>query len=241
MLCNCRLHRFFKIANALTLLVFVFSGYAFEANAARITPSGKVSVYRVEKLVDELSAEAPLPFDSLLVCSGECWVRMDSFYMAASDQSAFYVEAPPLDKQIVFVKGFYYFSLTDVSKQWVFKTPIEDVTVQQGHFQNEAPGGRLDGYIFVKDETIEIGVLEGGTLVVASSHGEYALEPGKQITVAKVGPQSEMVEAVSAEDDGVRRRTIVIWGLVGAGIIAGAAALSGGGSDSPPPASPSSP
>lgn len=242
MLRNCRMHRFFKTANALTLIVFVFAGYALAADTARITPSGKVSVYRAEKLVDELSAGAPLPTESLLVCSGECWVRMDSLYIAASDQSAFYVKAPPLDKQIVFVKGFYYFSLTELSEQWVFKTPIEDVAVQQVHFQNEASSGRLDGYIFVKDETIEIGVLEGGTLVVSSSHGEHALQPGKQITVAKVGPQSEMVERVSTDDEDVRPRTIIIWGLVGAGVIAGAAALAGGGgSDSPPPASPSSP
>jgi hypothetical protein len=235
------MHRFFKIANALTLMVFVFSGYAFAADAARITPSGKVSVYRAEKLVDELSAEAPLPFESLLVCSGECWVHMDSLYIAASDQSTFYVKASPIDKQIVLVKGFYYFSLTELSKQWVFKTPIEDVTMQRVLFPNDTSSGRLDGYIFVKDETIEIGVLEGGTLIVASSHGEHALEPGKQITVAKVGPQSEMVERVSADDEDVRPRTIVIWGLVGAGIIAGAAALGGGSGDNPPPASPSSP
>ena len=240
MLCNCRMHRFFKIASVFVVIGFVFTGYALAVDTARIVPTGKVSVYRAQKKVDELSAEAPLPFDSLLLCSGECLVRMDSLYIVASDQSSFHATSPPQDNLIAFVKGFFYFSLTALSRQWVFKTPIEDFTIQQVLFQTAASGGRLDAYILVKDETTEIGVLQGGSLVITSSHGEHVVRPGNQITIAKVGPQPEMVEAAT-DEKGVRPRTIVIWGLVGAAAIAGAAALAGGGGDNPPPASPSSP
>jgi len=241
MLSGCRIHRFFRIASVFTVMVFAFSGYALAVDTARIVPTGKVSVYRAKKKVDELSAEAPLPFDSLLLCSGECLVRMDSLYIVASDQSTFHVISPPRDNLVAFVKGFFYFSLTELSRQWVFKTPIEDFTIQQVLFQTAASGGRLDAYIFVKDETTEIGVLQGGSLVITSSHGEHVVRPGSQITIAKAGPQPEMVEAAATDEEGVRPRTIVIWGLVGAAAIAGAAALAGGGGDNPPPASPSSP
>lgn len=241
---NCRMHAWSRFAIVATVTAFAISGYALAADTARIDPRGKVSVYRVDKKVDELSAEAPLPYDLLLKTIQQCAVRMNALYFIAADKSAFSVTAPPQDNLIEFVNGNFYFSLTELPRQLVIKTPIEDVTVQQVLFQAAATGGKLDGYIFVEGDTTEIGVLEGGSLVLTSSHGEHVLPPGNRIIIAQAGGHPEMADGVNpGEDDDDNIKTIVIGGAVGAAAIAATvyALSSDDDDDNPPQVSPSSP
>jgi hypothetical protein len=244
MMIDWRKQGFFKIAAGFAVTVFVLTGYAFAADTARIAPSGKVAVYQADKKIDELRAEAPLPYDSLLTCDGQCQVHLNSMYLVATPETAFRVGPPPRDNLIAFLSGKFYFSLHDLPRQLVFKTPIDDFTVQRVVFQTAASGGRLDGYIFVQADRTEIGVLQGGSLVVSSSQGEHLVRSGNQITLAQAGgEQQETNRGTAGAVEGASNNTkILVGGLVGAAAIAGSIALiSNGGSDGPPPASPNSP
>jgi len=243
MLRNVRMYELVTVGIASFLMIFLFSGLAIAADNARIDPGTKVSVYRIDKKVDELKAEAPLPYDSLLECTDRCRVRMNSLYFVSSDRSSFSVSAPPQDNLIRFLQGDFYFSLTALPRQLLIQTPIEDLTVQQVIFQAAASGGRLDGYLFVKGDTTEIGVLEGGSLVVSSSHGEHVVQPGSRITIAQAGAHPEISEGAEVSQGGASTTTIVVGGVVGAAAIAGAVVLiaDDDDDDDPSPASPSSP
>lgn len=222
MLSHCRVFRSFSFCIGFTAIIFAFSALAIAADTARIEPTGKVSMYRADKKVDELSAAAPLPYDVLLKCVEQCGVRMGSLYFVASDQSSFSIGAPPQDNLIQFVNGNFYFSLTELPRRLVIKTPVEDFTVQQVLLQTAAIGSKLDGYIFVKGDSTEIGVLDGGSLVVSSSHGEHVVRAGNQITIAQADMHPEMEDGAATIESGDNTRNIIIGGAVGAAAIAAA-------------------
>lgn len=237
-ICTRRLH---NAAVILTALVFALSGIAVAADTGRIIPTGKVSVYHQDNKVDELRNEAPLPYDSLLVCQSKCAVRNGTLFFAAGDGASFSVSAPPQNNLVQFLEGKFYFSITDLPAPLVIKTPLEDITVQQVIFNAAAAGSKLDGYLFVEPGSVEIGVLEGGSMIISTSQLEQTIATGKKITIAQ-NDDSEPVAAATggegAAQAGISKKTMIIGGAIGAAAIIAVAALAGGGGgggdDSPP-------
>ena len=245
-----RYRRFEFLLITVGFLVCALSGVASGEYPARIKPTGKVIVFQPDNSVIELSAEAPLPYDALLECHGKCNVKMEDLYLAVSDKSSFSVCAPPRNNLIQFLKGDFYFSISALPRPIVIKTPTDDITIQQVVLKTAGTGGLLTGYILVKPEVTEIGVVRGGSMVVSTSQGEHFIDAGNQITVARTEIGEDAL-AKTGEDapaktgkkgtPGTRTRTIVTAGVVGAGVIAAYFLLSDDDKDDPLPASPSSP
>ena len=74
-------------------LVFSFAiiGFSTHANAARIIPSGKVSIIQNGKIVGEFSKEIPLPEGSHLLCEAKCTVIMDDLHAIIEPDTIFSV------------------------------------------------------------------------------------------------------------------------------------------------------
>jgi hypothetical protein len=239
--------KFFKIGSILIVFVFSAVGTASAIDQARIIPTKKVSIYRADKLIDELRAEAPLPYNDLLVCEGKCTVKMDNLLMATPGGASFSITAPPLNNTMEFVKGDIYFSISELKKPLVIKTPTEDITIQQLMLKTAAGDQMLMGYFSVTPTATEIAVIEGGSMIVSTSHGEQHIDSGKKlILAAKTAPAS--AGAPVADKSTGAWTSGQIWGavLASAGVI-GAALLWGGSSSSsdspttPPSGSPSTP
>jgi len=242
-----RYRRFELLLITVGFLVCTLPGAASGDYPARIKPTGKVIVFQPNNRVIELSAEAPLPYDSLLECHGKCYVKMKDLYLAVSDKSSFFVWAPPRNNFMEFRKGDFYFSISALPRPIVIKTPTDDITIQQVMLKTAGTGGLLTGYILVKPEVTEIGVIKGGSMVVSTSQGEHFIEAGNQITIARTETGKDVTAKTGkfAPDKTVKKgtfntRTIVTTGAVGVGVIGGFFLLKDDDKDDPT-ASPSSP
>ena len=233
-----KLHRNKRCLKALVitiLVVFATSAWASDLDSARIMPSGKVSIYRGDQRVGELTAEAPLPVGDLLACEGDCAVRLDDFLLVGADKSLFSITAKPNSRELAVKKGTVYFALTELRHSLVFATPGGAVTVQQLilNAANAAEGNTLKGYVEVSDETSEIGVIEGGSMRVSAGDEETTIQSGQKIMLA----QNETGETTGDETDTPPENESKNWqkpALIGAGVLAAgiaaiAIASSGGG------------
>lgn len=238
-------------------LAFCASGPVSAYSLARVMPSGKLSVFRGGQLVQELREEAPLPDGALLRTEGHCAVRLDDLYLVAADGSAFGIDRSGPNRELRLDRGTVYFALADLPGPLTFRTPAGIVTAQQVQLQAAASGGLLKGYLAVTDRGAEIGVLEGGAMVVSTAEGEQVIASGQRILLAQAGlidtPPAATQEtpaeepAASEEEDDDKIPATYYW--VGGGLLAagGAAALAGGGGGGGggggviPPVSPSSP
>ncbi|GAG49846.1 unnamed protein product, partial [marine sediment metagenome] len=72
-------------------VVFVSFAFATAGFAARIIPTGKVSIIKDGKVIGEFSQEAPFPEGSLLRCEEKCAVKLDDVYMVAEPDTVFSV------------------------------------------------------------------------------------------------------------------------------------------------------
>jgi hypothetical protein len=234
--------RFELLLIIIGFLVCALTGAAFGYYPARIKPTGKVIAFHLDNRVIEISVEAPLPYDALLECHGKCNVKMENLYLAVSDKSLFSICAPPRNNLIQFIKGDFYFSISALPRPIVINTPTDDITIQQVLLKTSGTGGLLTGYVLVKPEVTEIGVIKGGSMVVSTSQGEYFIEAGNQITIARIETGKDVLAETGKEGAASYTTTIVTTGTIGAGIIAaGSFLLSDDDEDDPPPASPSSP
>jgi len=237
-----RYRRFELLLITVGFLVCALSGAASGEYPARIKPTGKIVVSQPDKRVIELISEAPLPYDALIECHGKCNVKMEDLYLAVSDKSLFSICAPPRNNLIQFLKGDFYFSISALPRPIVIKTPADDITIQRVVLKTAGTGGLLTGYILVKPEVTEIGVVRGGSMVVSTSQGEHFIDAGKQITVARTETgEGALAETGKEGTSGTSTKTIVTAGVVGAGVIGALFLLSDDDKDDTPSASPSSP
>ncbi len=237
-----RYRRFELLLITVGFLVCALSGAASGEYPARIKPTGKIIVSQPDNRVIELISEAPLPYDALIECHGKCNVKMENLYLAVSDKSSFSICAPPRNNLIQFLKGDFYFSISALPRPIVIKTPADDITIQRVVLKTAGTGGLLTGYILVKPEVTEIGVVRGGSMVVSTSQGEHFIDAGNKITVARAKTgKGAPVETGKEGTSGTSTRTIVTAGAVGAGVIGALFLLSDDDKDDPPSASPSSP
>jgi hypothetical protein len=227
------------------LVVFSTSVLAANFDSARIMPGEKVSIYRGDRQVGELTAEAPFPDGALLACDGECAVRMDDFLLVGADKSLFSVTTEANSRELQVRNGTVYFALSKMSRSLVFVTPKGAVTVQQLILNAAADGGLLKGYVEVSGESSEIGVIEGGSVLVSTAAGETTIPSGNKIVIAQTDEGQVPGAQDAASDD---RRGGAGWiPLVVGGTLAGAAPIAlslaiddsdGGGGGTVSPASP---
>ena len=236
-----------KAVVTIVLLAFATAGFASGLYPARIMPTGKVSVYQGAEKVSEISAEAPLPEGYLLLCEGKAGLKMDGLYWVAADKSLFSVTTKADSVEFELREGTAYFALSELPRPIVFITPHGVFTAQETMLHASTAGGLLKGYVAATSEGTEIGVIEGGSLLISSSEGKTLIQPGNRIKVAQNTDQAAASKAsASNKTDAESKKGIgpvFLYGAIGAGTIAALILYSNRdtGDDGGRDASPSSP
>ena len=196
-------------------------GFSASVNSARIIPNGRVSIIENGKVVGEFSKEVPLPKGALLKCEAQCTVKLTDAYMAAEPGTVFSVSPMANSNELMVQEGTVYFSVTESSRPLQFNTPGGVVTTRE----TSLTGSELKGYVRVSGNETEIGIIEGGTMIVETSSGEMAITPGKQVTIAMVDPSAPA--AATGGEGGSSLVSDIALGAAGAGVlVAGGYALS---------------
>jgi hypothetical protein len=186
------------------LIIVFFTGVSPAFSASRIMPTGSVKVYKGEKLVQVLKQESALPDGAMLTTEGRCGVRSENFYLAADDGCTFSITDSLNRKDLRVDKGVAYFAINQKTGKLAFITPAGDISTQQIRSNADINGGIVKGYLDVSETKVQLGVLEGGSLVVATASGVQEIRAGKQITLAMADPikiEDNEKDPVSAEGE----------------------------------------
>jgi len=218
------------------VLALTFSPCLAALSINRIIPEGRVLVQQDGRVVQVLSEEAPFPQGQMLATEGRCGVRLDDFYLVADDQSRFAISDGPGQREVLLERGTLYFAISRLPGQLLLVTPAGGVTVQQLILQTSGEGGLLKGYMAVSPGHTEIGVLDGGAMVVSTPDGEMTITEGRQITLAQANLFNEEAgqtpPQAEGSDDEEKVPAAYYWVAGGVGVAAVAAgiwALSSGG------------
>ena len=234
----------------LVVISFTFVGVTPAFSGSRIIPNGEVKVFKGDELVQVLKQEAPFPKGMRLSTVGKCGVRLQDLYLVANDGCTFGLDGNADRKDLRVEKGLIYFAITEETGQLAFLTPAGDFTTQQVRLNASATGSILKGYLDVGASEAKLGVLEGGSMVVATDGGIQEISTGKQIILALADPikkdgskpiASKGADPIEEDDDGIPA-TYFVGGaaFLGAAGLAIANANRGGGGG-PGPASPVNP
>ncbi len=208
-------------------VVFVSFAFVSAGFAARIIPSGKVSIIKDGKVVGEFSQEAPLPEGALLRCEAKCAIQLDDVYMVAERNTVFSVSTMADRHDVLVQQGTVYYSLNESSRPLHFDTPAGnastgDLTMTEGE---------LRGYVRVVGNETEIGVIGGGSMMLETGSGEIAVLSGKKVTMT-LADSGKTAPAASGQE-GMSRNIKIALGVVGAAVVIGGgialASIGGGG------------
>lgn len=183
------------------IIAFSIAGVTPAFSGARIIPDGKVKVFVEQKLVQELKQEAPFPEGALLTTEGKCGVRLENLYLVADDGCIFGIVDGVNQIDLRVDNGLLYFAVTQHTGKVAFLTPAGVMTSRQVRLDAAADGGVLKGYLEVSDSHVQLGVLQGGSMVVSTDKGVQEIRSGKQITLALADPISEADKKAMAEKE----------------------------------------
>jgi hypothetical protein len=218
-----------KRKRTMMMKVFVvFLSFAFVSAgfAARIVPTGKVSIIKDGKVIGEFSQEAPLPEGALLRCEAKCSVQLDDVYMVAEPGTVFSVNSMADRHDIMVQEGTVYYSLNESSRPLNFDTPAGTTTTGDVTMTD----GELRGYVRVVGNVTEIGVIGGGSMTVATGSEIVPVSSGRKVTMTLA--DTGTTPTAAGAQDGMTRNQKIALGVVGAAIVAGgiyAISSSGGG------------
>jgi hypothetical protein len=222
-------------------------GFSSEMQSARIYPTGKITIYRGDQRVGEFSKEAPFPEGFLIAADGRCGVKMESVYLVAEDGSMFSVASAANLRKLSIKEGTVYFALSGNFPSLSFITPSGSLAVLDILLNAATDNQRLKGYVSVTQSGSELGVIEGGSMIISTQQGEMMIKSGQRLILAQVdmdvGPpkeekkvdEKEGQEAPESQEGqaakaGVSGNTKIIVGAIGvAALAAGVGALAGGG------------
>jgi hypothetical protein len=103
----------------------------------------------------------------------------------AADKSLFSVTTKADSLEFELQEGTAYFALSELPRPLVFITPHGVFTAQEAILNASTDGALLKGYVAATSEGTEIGVIEGGSLLISSSGGEKLVQAGNRIKVAQ--------------------------------------------------------
>jgi hypothetical protein len=225
-------------------------GFSSELKSARIYPTGKITIYSGNQRVGEFNKEAPFPEGFLIKADGKCGVRMHDIYLVAEDRSLFSVVTSANLRRLLIKKGTLYFAVSGMSRSLNFITPFGTLAVLDILLNAATDSPQLKGYVSIKQNGSEIGIIEGGSMIVSTQQGDMMIESGQQITLAQadmdVGAPEELEpsdeedvkaeEAIEGEKAGMEKKAgmskntkIVLGAVGGAVVIGGIGALAAGG------------
>lgn len=234
--------RYFRKGGLAQAVAFLFilslssSSLAVDFSSARLIPKGKVHIFEGTQRVGELSNEAPLPVGKILTSDQKFGVSLDGIYLVAEENTRFAVK-PLSDGTDIFVEqGRVYFSLNNVKDTLSLSTPEDTVTVQSALIHASTDASSIRGYLLFEDDQMEIGVIDGGKLVVANARGQQMIESGNSLQFQNV--QAALGAGGAAGAGGLGAGAIgalVVGGVVAVGV--GAYAINEANDDDDPPPS----
>ncbi|MGD9054254.1 MAG: hypothetical protein PVG17_20520, partial [Desulfobacterales bacterium] len=110
------------------IVFFIFFAFATAGFAARIVPTGKVSIIKGGNVIGEFNQEALLPEGLLLECEAGCLIQLDDVDMQVEPKTAFSVNQTANRNELMVQQGTVYYSLNESSRPLHFDTPIEKAT-----------------------------------------------------------------------------------------------------------------
>jgi hypothetical protein len=134
-----------------------------------------------------------------------------------------------------------------MSRSLNFVTPSGTLAVLDILLNTAANSPKLKGYVSVKQNGSEIGVIKGGSMIVSTHQGEMMIESGKKLTLAQADMDVGAPEETGAPDEkegqeekeektgkeekaGMSKNRKIILGAIGVAAVAvGVGALAGGG------------
>jgi hypothetical protein len=174
-----------QIMVVFAFLCFTAPVFAADPFAGRILPTKKVSFFNDGKKVGQYTAEAPLPWNTLVKCEGRTAVRMDQMYVVFEDGSSFIMSQSGNGETLDLKTGTAYFTLKSLPEGLTFGTP-QAAVVTEGMILNAATDNQLlKGYVKVDKSTSELGVVEGGRLMVRTADGQQTIKSGQRIILAQ--------------------------------------------------------
>lgn len=235
------MNRHFRKSGLAQAVVFLFilslssSAPAADLGAARVMPKGTVHIYEGALKIGELSSEAPLPAGKILTSARKCGVRLEGIYLVADENTRFSVTPFSGETDIFVEQGRVYFALAELRDTLSLSTPHETVTVQGAIINASTETSMIRGYLLFEDNRMEIGVIEGGKLVVAKAGAGSAIEAGNSLLVQNA---KAALASSGAAASGASGHNPFVVGALAAGAVAGVVVLiaaSGSGGDGVPP------
>jgi len=205
------------------LICFTAPGFAADPFAGRILPSQKVTFFSDGQKVAQYTAEAPLPWDTLVKCEGRTGVRINEMALVFEDGSSFMVSRTEMGNELNIKSGTAYFAFAVLPEGLTFVAP-QGFVVPELMLLNASTGNQmLKGYVKVDKSASEVGVLEGGKLIVRTADGKHTINTGERIILAqaKLGEGGTPVEGSIGPTTGEIVGMSVVGGAGLAAIIAG--------------------
>lgn len=181
---------------ALTTLIIIglsTNVFAGPYTSGRIIPSDTVGIYSGDTRVGEYTEEAPLPLQAILKCSGDCAVRMTNLYVRVKGDTPFSLDETPENRTLLVKEGMLFFALPKLERQLVIVTSAGAITVQEAVLEAANQNDNiLSGYINVTSQHTEVGVIEGGALIVSTTKGQSTIQSGNRLRLlAQAQPGAE--------------------------------------------------
>lgn len=219
----------------LTLLM-ISQGAVALAGSDRIYPTGKVTLYRDDKIVGEYTKEAPLPEGSIISTDGRCAIKLDDLYLVAEDKSVFSISTSGRQRNLFIKEGTVYFKTSTMRRAFAFITPNGQISVERIRLNASFGDGAINGYVAVTETQSELGVAQGGSLDVFTDQGPMTIQSGKKIILSQADmdiglPEDEKPAAQQPPETEPKKMSgkKIAYGALGVAAIAGIALGLGGG------------
>jgi hypothetical protein len=141
------------------------------------------------------------------------------------DKSTFGVKTKDTDKMLAVKNGRVYFAISSLPGALEFTTPRGGILVKQVMINASTDTNLLKGYVQVTDKEAEIGIIEGGSMIVATADGEKKITSGNRMLLAASNLEGTGGTATGTEDSNSKSwaPAWVFGGLLA--FVAGAAVL----------------
>ena len=167
------------------LICFTAPSFAADPFAGRILPTQKVTFFSDGQQVAQYTVEAPLPWDTLVKCEGRTGVRIKEMALVFEDGSSFMVSRTEIGNELNIKSGTAYFAFAVLPEGLTFVAP-QGFVVPEIMLLNASTGNQmLKGYVKVDKSASELGVLEGGKLIVRTADGKHTINTGQRIILAQ--------------------------------------------------------
>jgi len=167
------------------LICFTAPAFAADPFAGRILPTQKVSFFTNGQKVAQYTAEAPLPWDTLVKCSGRTGVRINEMALVLEDGSSFMVSRTEIGNELNIKSGTAYFAFAALPEGLTFVAPQGFVAPEMMLLNASTGSQMLKGYVKVDKSASEVGVMEGGKLIVRTADGRHTINTGQRIILAQ--------------------------------------------------------